>query len=247
MQGEPTTPLKSPLLIVNKLVPHSENNQTPTGLKPWKNLNPFLYKIWTLFLFKTLGMRLWVWPLEQTAVWWLKPIPSLNGLTQPISIWCCRLDSGWLSMLLHVLHPVMTCSLHLWQAKGAVRETAPCVSSRAISCNSPKINGELARRLCLVNCDSKWCKAPKALCLVRFTNLSRVRACLTCWSHSEEETRVANISIDLLGVRSWPYPVVTLGAWHSVQGSVFTYSKFGGSESESRQSHTFLTCAFFPL
>lgn len=45
MQGEPTTPLKSPLLIVNKLVPHSENNQTPTGLKPWKNLNPFLYKI----------------------------------------------------------------------------------------------------------------------------------------------------------------------------------------------------------
>ena len=43
----------------------------------------------------------------------------------------------------------------LWQAKGAVRETAPCVSSRAISCNSPKINGELARRLCLVNCDSK--------------------------------------------------------------------------------------------
>ena len=55
MQGEPTTPLKSPLLIVNKLVPHSENNQTPTGLKPWKNLNPL---IWTLFLFKTLGMRL---------------------------------------------------------------------------------------------------------------------------------------------------------------------------------------------
>ena len=84
MQGEPTTPLKSPLLIVNKLVPHSENNQTPTGLKPWKNLNPFLYKIWTLFLFKTLGMRLWVWPLEQTPVWWLRPIPSLNGLTQPI-------------------------------------------------------------------------------------------------------------------------------------------------------------------
>lgn len=245
MQGEPTTPLKSLLLIVNKLVPHSENNQTPTGLKPWKNLNPFLYKIWTLFLFETLGMRLWVWPLEQTPVWWLKPIPSLNGLTQPI--WCCRLDSGWLSMLLHVLHPVMTCSLHLWQAKGAVRETAPCVSSCAISCNSPKINGELARRLCLVNCDSKWCKAPKALCLVRFINLSRVRACFTCWSLHEAETRVVNISIDLLGVCSWPYPVVTLGAWHSGQGSIFTYSKFGGSESKSWQSHTFLTCAFFPF
>ena len=58
MQGEPTTPLNSPLLIVNKLVPHSENNQTPTGLKPWKNVNPLLYKIWTLFLFKTLRMRL---------------------------------------------------------------------------------------------------------------------------------------------------------------------------------------------
>ena len=175
MQGEPTTPLKSPLLMVNKLVPHSENNQTPTGLKPWKNLNPFLYKIWTLFLFETLGMRLWVWPLEQTPVWWLKPIPSLNGLTQPISIWCCRLDSGWLSMLLHVLHPVVTCSPHLWQAKGAVRETAPCVSSRGISCISPRINGELACRLCLVNCDSKWCEAPKALCVVRFINLLRAR------------------------------------------------------------------------
>jgi len=92
MLGEATTTLKSPLLIVSKLVPHSENNQTPTGLKPWKNLNPLLYKIWTLFLFETLGMRLWVWPLEQTPVWWLKPIPSLNALTQPI--WCCGLDSG---------------------------------------------------------------------------------------------------------------------------------------------------------
>ena len=150
-------------------------------------------------------------------------------------------------MLLHVLHPVVTCFPHLWQVKGAVRETAPCVSSRGISCNSPRINGELACRLCLVNCDSKWCKAPKALCIVRFINLSRARPCLTCWSHSEAQTRVANISIELLGVHSWPYPVVTLGAWHSGQGSVFTYSKFGGSESESRQSHTFLTCAFFPF
>ena len=96
-------------------------------------------------------------------------------------------------------------------------------------------------------CDSKWCKAPKALCIVRFINLSRARPCLTCWLDSEAETWVANISIELLGVHSWPYPVVTLGAWHSGQGSVFTYSKFGGSESESRQSHTFLTCAFFPF
>ena len=79
------------------------------------------------------------------------------------------------SMLLHVLHPVVTCSPHLWQVKGAVRETAPCVSSRGISCNSPRINGELACRLCLVNCDSKWCEAPKALCVVRFINLLRAR------------------------------------------------------------------------
>ena len=89
----------------------------------------------------------------------------------------------------------------------------------------------------------------KALCIVRFINLSCARPCLTCWSHSEAETRVANISIELLGVHSWPYPVVMLGAWHSGQGSVFTYSKFGGSESKSRQSHTFLTCLvhFFPF
>ena len=127
-------------------------------------------------------------------------------------------------------------------------EKPPLVSPLAeFLATPPKINGELACRLCLVNCDSKWCKAPKALCIVRFINLSRARPCLTCWSHSEAQTRVANISIELLGVHSWPYPVVTLGAWHSGQGSVFTYSKFGGSESESRQSHTFLTCAFFPF
>lgn len=64
-------------------------------------------------------------------------------------------------MLLHVLHPVVTCSPHLWQAKGAVRETAPCVSSRTICRNSPRINGELARRLCLVNCDSKVMRGAK--------------------------------------------------------------------------------------
>ena len=202
---------------MNKLVPHSENNQTPTGLKPWKNLNPFLYKIWTLFLFETLGMRLWVWPLEQTPVWWLKSIPSLNGLTQPIMV----LSIGF-RVAVNAPSRFASCddlfSPFMASEGSRERNGLPCVSSRAISCNSPKINGELARRLCLVNCDSKWCMAPKALCLVRFINLSRVRACLTCWSHSEEETRVANISIDLLGVRSWPYPVVTLGAWRSGQG-----------------------------
>ena len=167
MQGEPTTTLKSPLLIVNKLVPHSENNQTPTGLKPWKNLNPFLYKIWTLFLFKTLGMRLWIWPLEQTPVWWLKPIPSL------ILEWSYTahmvLSIGF-RVAVNAPSRFASCddlfSPFMASEGSRERNGPPCVSSRAISCNSPRINGELACRLCLVNCDSKWCKAPKALCIV---------------------------------------------------------------------------------
>ena len=174
-----------------------------------------------------------------------RSIPSLNALTQPI--WCCGLDSGWLSMLLHILHPVMPFALRLWQAKGAVRETAPCVSSCAISCNSHKINGELACRLCLVNCDSKRCEVPKALHLMRFINLSHACTCLACWLDSKVETWVVNIFIDLLGVCSRCHPVVMLGAWHSGQGSIFTYSKFGEREFKSRQSRAFITSTFFFL
>ena len=197
-----------------------------------------MYKIWPLFLFETLGVRLWVWPLEQTPIWWLKPIPSLNALTQPI--WYCGLHSGCWSMLLHILHPVMPCALHLWKGKGVARETAPCscFSSRTISYDSSKINGKLALRLCLVNCDSKrW----------EFYKFHMRSVCLACSSHSKAETQVMNISIDLLGVRCWPHPVVTLGVWCSGQGSIFTFCKFGGSEFKSRRSHTFITCTFFFL
>ena len=56
----------------------------------------------------------------------------------------------------------------------------------------------------------------------RFINLSSASARLERWSQSEVETRVANISIDLLGVCSWPHPIVTIGdcmistwCWHA--------------------------------
>ena len=82
------------------------------------------------------------------------------------------------------------------------------------------------------------CEVYKLFCCTR-------RARLTCWSHSEAETRDANISIDLLGVRSWRHQVVTSHVWRSGQGSIFTDSKFRGSKFESRQSHTFKIWNFF--
>ena len=71
------------------------------------------------------------------------------------------------------------------------------------------------------------------------------RARLACWSHSEAETRDANISIVLLGVRSWRHSVMTSDVWRSSQGSIFTDSKFRGSKFKSRQSHTFKIWNFF--
>ena len=78
-----------------------------------------------------------------------------------------------------------------------------------------------------------------------YSERSKVHKFVARWSHSEAETRVAPISIDLLVVRSWRHPVLTSCAWGSGQGFIFTYSKFGGSEFESRQSHTLKIWTYF--
>ena len=75
---------------------------------------------------------------------------------------------------------------------------------------------------------------------------------LARWSHSEAESRVANISIDLLGVRSWRHSDVTSGGILALPGkatssamqilwcTIMFYSKVRLTSALYRQNLAFL-------